>query len=350
MMTLCPVHDRGVGDTEDAFEAEAKVVLQRLLGGVVVDRDVPGAQGVRDFDLVDAGGQVTHAIEVTSVQLGSARATRAALERLNTRDLGLTASWHLYVHEEAPIRPIERNAPTHLNLLDANGLTDFSDLDPPGDPQLARAVNALAAMHVPRGFRLDETPFRLSAGGFGSGSLDPMNLTRAVEASAAETDNRRKLAAAPNGAERHLIVWLHDSNWYVSSLLRDPIAPPPRPLLPDEVDVVWIAVGDGPGTLTCTALLRGDRQELVEIDVDSGARLPRRSRPGAVSGPPDTAPTCVVCGGPGRWEERVVEQTAPNSDQAEQVLIWQATCKQDPDHWAMPGRMLSAAELAERQP
>lgn len=114
-----------VGSTEDAFEAASKRVLQRLLGGEVVDRDIDGAQNTRDFDLV-VDDTVAHAVEVTSVQLPTARATLAGIERLRHKDLGLTAAWDVYIHEEAPTRPIERNAPRLLNLLHASGVLSLT--------------------------------------------------------------------------------------------------------------------------------------------------------------------------------------------------------------------------------
>lgn len=347
MPTRRPRQDDRVGSTEDAFEEEAKRVLRRLLGGDVVDRDVEGAQNTRDFDLL-VGDMVTHAVEVTSVQLGAARATRAGLERLRQQDLGLTASWDVYVHEEAQTRPIERNAPRLLNLMYENGVTQFDSLDPPAEPALAEAIEELASLRIPRGRASTTPPFRLSAGGFGSGSLDPSNITSALESEAGKPDNRRKLASAPAGATRHLFVWLHDSHWYVSSLLRDPISTPPAPLLPAEIDVVWAAVGEGREELTCSALLRADRAGIAEIDPRSGDALPRRQTPGAASGPPDEPPTCAECNGPGTWTVRTDLRTDPSTGLRSRALAWLATCEHDETHWAAPGRRLSAAELHSR--
>lgn len=338
-----------VGSTEDAFEAASKRVLQRLLGGEIVDRDIDGAQNTRDFDLV-VDDTVVHAVEVTSVQLPAARATRAGIERLRQKDLDLTASWDVYIHEEAPTRPIERNAPRLLNRLHANGVLEFDDLNPPVDAALAAVVHELASLHVPKGYASESAPFRLHAGGYGSGSVDPANVTRALEAEAAKSDNRRKLANAPAGAMRHLFVWLHDSHWYVSSLLRDPISTPPAPLLPDEVDVVWAAVGDGPGELTCAALLRADRTGITDVDPASGGALPRRRAPGAASGPPDDPPTCAVCQEPGTWTVWTVERLDPKTSERAAVRAWKATCSRDATHWAMPGRALTAVELASLDP
>jgi hypothetical protein len=338
-----------MGLTEDAFETESKRVLQRMLGGQVVDRDVDGAQNTRDFDLVD-GDVVLHGVEVTSVQLPSARATRSGIERLRKKDLGLTATWLVYVHEEAPIRPIEKDAPRLLNLLYASGVAEFDDLNPPADPGLVAAVQQLAALHLPKGHASTATPFRLYAGGFGSGSIDPANLTRAIESEASKDDNRGKLASTPAGATRHLFVWLHDSHWYVSSLLRSPISVPPDPLLPAEVDVIWVAVGEGRDRLRCSALLRDDGAGFVEIDPESGDELPRRTTQGAVSGPPDDPPDCPSCGGHGTWTVRNVDRLDSSTGRRAVVRAWRATCAREPNHWWMPGRSLSAREEHEHPP
>lgn len=336
-----------MGSTEDAFEAESKHVLQRLLGGDVVDRDVDGAQNTRDFDLL-IDNVVVHAVEVTSVQLSTARATRSGIERLREKDLGLTATWSVYVHEEAPIRPIEKKAPRLLNLLYASGVTEFDALNPPTDRDLAYAVDELASIHLPKGRASRAAPFRINAGGFGSGSVDPANVTHAIEAEAAKDDNRRKLASAPAGASRHLFVWLHDSHWYVSSLLRNPISTPPAPLLPPEIDIVWAAVGEGRHVVTCCALLRGDEAGFAEIAPASGALLPPRHTPGVASGPPDDPPTCPVCEGRSTWKLATVDRVDPATGGQTPVLAWEAACARDATHWGMLGRSLSAAELQGR--
>lgn len=338
-----------MGRVENAFVEESRRVLERLLWGTSVERDLENAQGMRDFDLVGTDGEVKHAIEVTSVQLSAARATRSHLERLYQAELELTASWHIYVHEEAQIGPIQRDAPPLLNLLHDRGITEFDALHRPPDADLADALDRLAAMRITQGRVVPAaSPPRLFPGLFGSGSIDAANLTRAVETEVAKDDNRRKLAAAPLGAVRHLVVWLHDSNWYVSILLRSPIAMPPAPLLPSEIDVVWAAVGDGPGTLTCSELLCSDGSGWERIDPVSGVRLEPWGNPAAV-GPPDPPPSCPVCSTAGKWEQVTVERVATTGGWRS-VTTWRAVCEQNPDHWVMPGREVSAAERARRRP
>lgn len=255
-----------MGSAEAQQEAETERVLGMLLGGSVVRRDTGLISGMRDFDLVDAADVVREAVEVTSVQLPSARAMRSAAERLRNKPLGLTSSWSLAVHESTEVKPVERDAPAKLNFLESLGVTSFDRTRPPRDPAARAAVEDLSGLRVALARILPRSsPPRLFLSGWGSGSLDSANLTRAVNTEVGKADNRSKLGAAPSEARRHLFVWLHDSHWYVSALLRDPISVPPAPTLPSEIDVVWAAVGDGPGALTCTALIRSDGRSWTDI-------------------------------------------------------------------------------------
>jgi hypothetical protein len=112
--------------TDKPFEAEARRTLSAILGGRVVDRDIPGARRVRDFDLVDASDTPVHAVEVTSVQHAGVRATRRALDQLREADVGLTESWAISVHEEINVRPLRQRAAVLLNTLTQLGIGRFS--------------------------------------------------------------------------------------------------------------------------------------------------------------------------------------------------------------------------------
>lgn len=262
-----------MGPVERAYEAKTKELFQHLLGGQVVDRDTGGAQGMRDFDLL-GWRQVKHAVEVSSVQLPAARATRAGFERLRQRPLGLSISWGLTAHETADARRIERDAPGHLNQLTALGIDKFDAIDPPHDRTAATAVAALAGLAIPVGFSMPRvSPPRLLIGGYGSGSIDPSALTQAVEREANKPDNLSKLRAAPSGATRHLALWLNDSDWYVSVLLRDPSGLPsfPPPKLPEGVDEAWALVEESdPIPVVQVARSSGGEWELLTVPLNPG--------------------------------------------------------------------------------
>jgi hypothetical protein len=336
-----------VSARNDVFEAEAQRVLQGLLGGAVVPKDVPPVQGMRDFDLVNDVGEVVHAVEVTSVQLGSVRATRAGIDRLRDLDLGLSCGWSLTVHESAQVRPIERGAAPLLNQLRDRGVSRFDSMHPPDDPGLALLISRLGDLGVADGRALSTgAPKRLFLAAWGSGSLDPSNVTSAVEERLDAEDNQRKLAAAPAGAVRHLFVWLDDSHWYVSSLLRDREDElPPVPDLPAMVDVVWIAIGDG-DPFRCSGLLRADARGIVELDPATGAEV-RRHDALPLGGPPEQPPSCPECQAPGVWSVAWVTRVDPKTQARDQIPSWEARCSQVDRHWAAPGRALSRRERRE---
>jgi hypothetical protein len=336
-----------VARREDPLEQEAKRVMQRLHGGRVVDRDEPPAQGMRDFDLVD-DEETRHAVEVTSVQLASVGAARSGMERLRHDDIGLTQSWSVTVHETADLRPVRGQAPALLNELAVLGVQQFG-LHRHDDPIVNELVGQLRAVGVVHGHGLpSSTPPRLLVSGYGSGSIDPSNVTVAVEAELDKDDNQRKLGAAPDGATRHLFVWLHDSHWYVSSTLRgDDFPLPPAPLLPAEVDVVWIGTASGPGSKV-DRLLRADRYGIQDVDPDTGRPLTPQSPPtSAADGPPGLAGDCPACGAVTRWEMATHTRHDPEVGTKREIAAWDSTCSNDQAHYRSPGRALSRRELQE---
>jgi hypothetical protein len=197
------------------------------------------------------------------------------MERLRDTDIGLTVSWHVSIHDAAEVPRIKSRAAPLLNALATAGVDSFNAVDGHVDPRLDQLIHQLDALDVADGFVMPgEVPPRVFAGTFGSGWLDPDELTSAVEGEASKPDNRRKLSDAPPGARRHLFVWLHDSNWYVAVLLRDPMGPSRAPVLPEVVDVVWAAVGPSPAGSPIERLMRCNRGGEWE-EVPTVESLPR---------------------------------------------------------------------------
>jgi len=193
------------------------------------------------------------------------------------------------VHESADLRRIREHAAALLNELTARGIERVGLRQRGADAAVEELTQKLQAIGVVEGRALPALqPPRLIASGYGSGSIDPSSVTTAVEAELEKGDNRRMLAAAPEGATRHAFVWLHDSHWYVSSTLRDSGFPlPPAPLLPPEVDVGWVAVADG-NPQAASTLLRVDASGIAAVDPTTGAALPLPQTT-AAEGPPSLA-------------------------------------------------------------
>lgn len=329
---------------QDPFEAESRRVLAGILGGTVTERDVPGERAVRDFDLVGVGGDVDHAVEVTSVQHGAVRATRRALEKLGGVDLGLTESWSISVNEVVRVAPIEQSAAALLNELSAQGVSQFGAADADEIPQSAAdTVAALRRLGIVQAYAVPASePPRLLHSIFGVGSLDLVEVTNKVQTEVDKPDNRRKLAGAPHGAHRHLFVGLDHSDWYVASQFLDDFTMPPPPHLPEEVDVVWIGVED-PATGRIAVLLRTEEGRLVRLDPDTGAHL--ESRPDEF-GPPSVR-TCPECGAVCDWRPTDRVRTDPRDGVRRPMWGWSAFCPSG--HFESSGRDLTVGERESRR-
>src|SRR5690606_35952555 len=109
---------------------------------------------------------------------------------------------------------------------------------------------------------------------------------------------------------------------------------------------VWAAVGDGPGRLTCTALIRSDGSDWQEIDPMWGTEVPLRAA-GPAEGPPDPPDACPECGTARAWQtttsNRVNEQTGATTP----VLRWHGVCAGDEGHPSQHGRRLSTKERVD---
>lgn len=328
-----------MGSRTDGPSIEAtKSLMTVLLGAKVEDNDDGSQNAMCDLEVRGDPGVVLHSIEVTAAALPKVLEARRAIEELAAKDLGLVRGWGITIHETARIKPIEAHAPALLNGLAAAGVRAFDWLRGPFDDEIGPIVRDLKKLGVEAGhiYRLD-APKRLQAMVWGSGSQHPMDVTEAIEKEIRA--NQSKLLSAP-GARKHLVVWMHWSNWRSMSQLLDLEDPlPPVPDVPEGIDIVWVAVEAGDGSVA--ALLRVDENGLVELEPHTGEELPDR-RPSPDDGPP-SVPTCPECGAPGMWTPSPV--TAHLRTGPVPTFSWHATCTKHAGHWTKPGRPLAHREL-----
>lgn len=330
-------------------EDEARRVLEKLLGGRSVPRDFAPHQGRRDFDLVaddgdDETATVLHAVEVTSSQLGDVLSTQRRLGKLKAKH-PLTRGWSLTVGDRVRVDGIEKFAPALLNRLVALSVDHFFVADIEDDREISGIYEELAGLGVQQGRASDEAdPQQLMARTFSSRDIASIHVTNSVQEEIDKPDNQRKLADAPSGAERHLFVWLGDTNWAASDVLWDrESALPPAPELPLMMDHTWIAVGGG-SPWHCKVLLRVDRTgRVVELDPETGELLSPRT-PADVEGPPETAPLCTQCDGPRQWDVQVVTRHGGKGPLP--VRRWVARCPVG--HMEKLGRELTRFELGAK--
>ena len=308
-------------------KASAEAVTEAL-GGVLEWRDTrDAAPSTHDCDIGLADGRVV-AVEVTAVTLPADRALEAELAKNFREPLrGLRRRWWVDVdgrlpQEKSPRayakelricleqlladfesgRPYleelkeldrrwpdpRRQVPQHQQLHDEHAKTP-ARLNP--WPQSAsekfkcseNAVRALVQMceaGILSTLPLDGTastgePNDIVRSSIRSGAVGPDDLSEAVEKEAAKCDYRRKLASAC-ADERHLSVSFDPMSLKGWILANDPESlatrrQPRPPLLPEEVDTVWVVLPSNP-----PIVWRYDRDDLAWAQPRPAARpLPR---------------------------------------------------------------------------
>ncbi len=232
----------------DEHELRAATIVGAILDGCAVPRDLPGAPDhTHDFDVLLPGKRV--ALEVTRAANKDVLSARAAALRRPFPAPGLANSWLLSIPTLGPAPPvvkkIVKKSPPLLVILEEHNLAEIDGQLHPGQAPAAvvKASRELATLRVSRArvWAVDGPP-QLWFIGHGGISADVDAVNRLAAEHGAE--NANKLLAA-QADERHLFIWMDSS--HADAELAMHTGPPPDqpPVLPNGIDVVWIANPSG---------------------------------------------------------------------------------------------------------
>lgn len=237
----------------DTYESSAGRIVAQQLGGEAHPRDVDGApDGTHDIDIVRPDGRRI-CLEVTSAADGATEALRRAALGREWKAPSLDHHWWLGVPNDpnTRVKALMTGVVPHLEVLERHDIDQVggggrSGRCPPAGAhqEVADATQAVFALGADRATRLGppkpgETALVMaSLHGGASSNFDRLNELVA-ECAHAKVE---KLAAA-TGDERHLFVWMRSS--VADAELAMATLPPPEnvPVLPDDIDVVWVATG-----------------------------------------------------------------------------------------------------------
>jgi hypothetical protein len=237
----------------DPYEEAAGQIVAQQLGGQLHAQDVLGAPaGTHDFDIELPDGRRIP-LEVTSAADGEIEALRNAAFGREWKAPSLEHHWWLGVPNDGSVnvKALMTKVVPHLEVLERHSIEQVggagrADRRPPvgANQEVVDAARGVFELGAHRATRLDApkpgeialvmAPLHGSAGS----NFDLLNdLVAKCAAAKAE-----KLAAAA-GHERHLFIWMRPS--VADAELAMATLPPPEstPVLPDGIDVVWVATG-----------------------------------------------------------------------------------------------------------
>ena len=226
-------------------ELRAAAAVAYALDAQLIERDVPGAQQTRDFDLVFADGRDPEPLEITTFASQPELETWERLERVGPIPAPqLIHDWHLDVSapitgertEVLDVRQIRREVVPLLAALEAAGCRAIGYGQVGHDDAVTAARERLLALRVNDGWatavaegRPAQVRLSASVGGF----RHPDQIAAGIEAEAAKEDNQRKLREPPTALRRHLAVIFDGSSGpnfvaaYLGSIGRLPDLPVP---------------------------------------------------------------------------------------------------------------------------
>jgi hypothetical protein len=237
----------------DRYETTAGRIVAQRLGGVEHARDILNAPAAtHDFDIELTDGRVV-ALEVTSAADREIEALRATALGREWKAPSLGQHWWLGVPENRKLRvkTLMTGVVPHLEVLEQHDIEEVGGSRHPvrhlplgTHPAVAEAARGVFALGADRATRLGipkpgETALVMASLHGGISSNFGMLNELVAECASAKV---AKLTVA-EADERHLFIWMRPSA--ASAELAVATLPPPesRPMLPDGIDVVWVATG-----------------------------------------------------------------------------------------------------------
>ncbi len=246
----------------DLEEQTAGKIVAEQLGGTPVPRDVPGApDGTHDLDIVIADGRRVP-LEVTSAIDGETHAM-VKLALGGSPAPSLAHHWWLGVPKDKRVRVklLMKGVVAHLEVLEQQDVEQVGGALTPGKvpdgaPQAvvdaARGVFALGADRATRRGPPEDDEAALVMASVHSGGVSDFDQLNVLVAACAEAKVDKLIATGAD--ERHLFVWMHDDD---AALAMETLPPPVvSPMLPEGVDVVWVATGPTGDESLCRCLYR----------------------------------------------------------------------------------------------
>jgi hypothetical protein len=237
----------------DRYETTAGRIVAQRLGGVEHARDVldaPAATHDLDIELPDSR---VIALEVTSAADREIEALRATALGREWKAPSLGRHWWLGVPEnrKLQVKTLMTGVVPHLEVLEQYDIEEVGGSRHPDrhlplgtDPAVVEAAQGMFALGADRATRLgvpEPGEAALVMASLHGGTSSNFVMLNKLVAECASAKVAKLIAAEAD--ERHLFIWIRPSA--AGAELAVATLPPPasRPVLPDDIDVVWLATG-----------------------------------------------------------------------------------------------------------
>jgi hypothetical protein len=241
----------GQAGEKERIELVTAAAVADVLGAKLVRRDVPGAQQMRDFDLVFSAGRADEPLEVTTFASQPEIQTRQRLDRIDEEVVApeLSNDWYLDVGgpilsqrtRTLDVRQLAKEIVARLAVLEAGGYRSIEHVTMDHDPAVAAEMRRLRTLGVSGGHGRPhaegEDPrvvFVASVGGFVHADL----VAGGIEREAGKSDNQKKLSEPAEALCRHVVVIFDPSSGPAFTAARQGCGGR-LPELPQSITTAW---------------------------------------------------------------------------------------------------------------